>query len=117
MAEPVRTGEQRQVKRTLRRLMVHYGTDATNKTAFTRNISDTGVFLQTNMPFKPGTTIQVRFELMNREFQLWAKVMWARKVPAQLAHVMQAGMGCRFIDPPEAYVDTYKAFARSAGSA
>ena len=107
--------DNRTVKRAPRRLMIRYGVDGPEKTAFTRNISDTGLFLQTNMVLRPGTTIQVKFELLKREFTLWAKVMWARKVPAQLARVMMAGMGVRFIDPPPAYLDTYQIWAKQIG--
>ena len=105
----------RKVRRAPRRLMVRYGVDGPNKTAFTRNISDSGLFLQTNMVLQPGTTIQVKFELLNKEFTMWAKVMWARKVPAQLAQVMMAGMGVKFIDPPEAYLETYQAWSKQIG--
>ena len=108
-------GNKRRVKRAPRRLMVRYGVDGPEKTAFTRNISDTGLFLQTNLVVQPGSTIQVKFELLNREFIMWARVMWARKVPAQLAQVMMAGMGIRFIDPPAAYTETYQAWAKQIG--
>ncbi len=111
------SGDKRKIRRASRRLMVRYGVDGPNKTGFTRNISDTGLFIQTNMVVTPGSTLQVQFELLNRQFTIWAKVMWARKVPAQLAQVMQAGMGVKFIDPPEAYTDTYRAWAKSGGIA
>ena len=106
--------DERSVKRASQRLTGCYGVDGPHKTAFTRNISEAGLFIQTNVVLTPGSKLQVKFELMNRQFTMWAKVIWVREVPDQM---MQAGMGMWFIDPPEAYTDTYRAWAKSVGIA
>jgi hypothetical protein len=80
--------------------MVRYGTRATDKTAFTRNISERGLFLQTNSVMKPGSTIQVRIQFPEQEFHMWARVRWAKKAPGQLVGIVAAGMGVKFIEPP-----------------
>jgi Tfp pilus assembly protein PilZ len=85
--------------------MVRYGTSKAEKTAFTRNISESGMFLQTNAVFKPGTTIQVRFEIEEQPFTMWARVVWAKKVPPQLAHILGCGMGICFIEPSPEWVE------------
>jgi hypothetical protein len=79
--------------------MVRYGLGRPDKTAFTTNISKTGAFLRTNQVLKPGTTIQVEFVFPDQPFSLWAQVMWSKKVPAQMAHILLCGMGVRFINP------------------
>ena len=110
--------DERSVRRVSQRLMVRYSvSNGPNETAFTRNISETGLFIQTNMALTPGSMLEVQLELMKRQFTMCAEVMWVQMVPAQLTHEMQAGMGVNFIDPPEAYTDTYRAWAKSGGIA
>ena len=103
------------VKRAHRRLMVRFGTRAPEKTAFTRNISDTGMFLQTNTVLKPGTTLQVRFEISNQQFKMWARVVWAKKAPAQVVHLLGSGMGVCFMSPSPEWLETYERWAKENG--
>ena len=120
-AEPKRTTsastDKRIAKRARRRLMVRYGTGSPEKTAFTRNVSDTGLFLQTNSVLRPGTTIQVEVIFPDRAFKMWARVVWAKKVPAELAHMLSCGMGICFIDPPADWIEYYHIWARKMGVA
>ena len=108
-------GNKRVIKRANRRLMVRYGTREPEKTAFTKNLSESGMFLQTNSVFKPGTTIQVLMEFPDRTFNMWARVVWAKKVPAQLTYILGSGMGICFIDPTAEWVEYYKRWAKSKG--
>ena len=107
--------DKRVTKRTRRRLMVRYGTGPNAKTAFTKNLSDTGLFLQTNAVLRPGTTIQVEIVFPDRSFTMWARVVWAKKVPPQLAHIVACGMGICFIDPPADWIEYYHHWARKMG--
>ena len=93
--------------RTRRRLMVKYGTDKADRTAFTKNLSETGLFIGTNNVFKPGTTIQVELKFPEHTFNMWARVVWAKKVPSQLAHVVECGMGVCFVDPSPEWLEFY----------
>jgi len=104
--------EKRVTDRTRRRLMVKYGTDKADKTAFTKNLSGTGLFIGTNNVFKPGTTIQVELKFPDRSFNMWARVIWAKKVPTQLAHVLECGMGVCFVDPPPEWVEYFDQWRR-----
>jgi Tfp pilus assembly protein PilZ len=108
------SGEKRKLKRAKRRVMVRYGTRTTEKTAFTKNVSETGMFLQTNAVFKPGTTIQVQAEFPDQTFTMWARVVWAKKVPPQLAHILGSGMGICFIDPTSEWIEYYHRWARDS---
>jgi hypothetical protein len=89
--------------------MVRYGTSAVDKRAFTKNLSETGICLKTNAVVRPGTTLQLEIQSEEIKFSMWGQVIWAKKVPPQLAHVLDCGMGIRFIDPDSGWID----FART----
>ncbi len=99
-----REGDNRSAPRARKRLRVRFGVEALEKTAFTKNLSETGICLRTNQVLPPGTTLQVEIQTPEASFSLWAKVVWAKKVPPQLAHVLDCGMGIRFIQPGEDWV-------------
>jgi Tfp pilus assembly protein PilZ len=96
--------------------MVKYGTSTSEKTAFTKNVSETGLFVGTNQVFKPGTTIQVQIQFPERTFNLWARVVWAKAVPPQLAHVLECGMGLCFVDPGAEWFSFYRDWAKKIGA-
>ncbi len=115
MATTTGLGNKRKLLRAKRRLMVKYGTTSPDRSGFTKNLSDTGLFVHTNNVFPPGTTIQVQIHFPDRVFSHWARVIWAKRVPAQLAHLVECGMGVCFIDPPSDWLDYYKSWAGKAG--
>jgi Tfp pilus assembly protein PilZ len=108
--------EKRVKGRAKRRLMVKFGTSAADKTAFTKNVSETGLFVQTNSVFKPGTTIQVTIQFPDNSFSMWARVIWAKAVPPQLAHVLECGMGVCFIDPSAEWLKHFRAWSKKVGA-
>ncbi len=112
-AAPKGRKENRTKGRARKRLMVRFGTNQPDKSAFTKNISETGLFLQTNSVFPPGTTIQVHLQFPDRDFSMWARVVWAKKVPPQLAHILECGMGICFIDPPVEWISYFRSWTRS----
>ena len=85
-------------RRTRGRLRVRYGVQTLDRSAFTNNVSLSGAFVKTNNVLKPGTTMQLEFEFPEQKLTLWAQVVWAKKVPVQMAHILHCGMGVRFID-------------------
>jgi Tfp pilus assembly protein PilZ len=94
--------EKRVKDRAKKRLMVKYGLDKADRTAFTKNVSEAGMNLKTNHVFKPGSTLMLEVHMPDKVFSLWARVAWAKKVPPQLAHVLDCGMGLSFVEvPPE----------------
>jgi Tfp pilus assembly protein PilZ len=95
--------------------MVRYGLTSADKTAFTKNLSETGMFLQTNSVFKPGSTIHVQLQFPKQTFAMWARVIWAKTVPPQLAHVLECGMGVHYIDPPAEWFEFFKEWKKKAG--
>jgi len=92
--------EKRDIVRARKRVMVRYGIHKADKTAFSKNVSRTGIYIQTNSVFKPGSTLQVELTFPDRTFSLWARVVWAKKVPPQLTRALDCGMGVTFVEPP-----------------
>jgi hypothetical protein len=93
-------------------MMVRYGIEAMDKAGFTMNVSLTGAHIRTNNVFNPGTTMQVELEFPAGKKTLWARVVWAKRVPPALAHVLPCGMGVRFVDPPEDWQETFERWER-----
>ena len=96
--------EKRESNRSPKRLMVRYGNDTKSYCAFTKEISRTGLKLQANRVFKPGSQLQIEIDMDALKFVMWARVVWAKKVPQQLAHILDCGMGLLLIDPPADWI-------------
>ncbi len=111
----MRNGPETPAPRARRRVMVRFGAAKLERTAFSKNLSETGAFLRTNSVHAPGSTIQIRMELDGRPFAMWAQVVWAKKAPPRLAHVLDCGMGIRFIDPPTDWLTRFRAWRERAG--
>jgi len=111
----VSQNDKRAHNRAKRRMMVRYGASAADKTAFTKNVSETGLFLQTNQVFKPGSTIHVQIQFPKDTFSMWARVVWAKTVPVGLAHVLECGMGVCFIDPSPEWIAFFHEWKKKAG--
>jgi Tfp pilus assembly protein PilZ len=107
--------EKRVEGRTKRRLMVRYGLNEVSKTGFTRNLSDSGMFIQTTQIFKPGTTIQIEVVFPSGKFAIWGRVVRARRVPAQLTSIMASGMGIKFIDSGDEWREKFTAWKAGKG--
>lgn len=100
--------ENRITNRAKRRLMCRYGVEKPNKTGFTMNLSETGVFIKTNNVYAPGVTLQVELVFSESTFAMWGRVVWTKKVPSQLAHIMECGMGICFIDPTPDWIEFFE---------
>ena len=87
--------------RAKKRLMVRYGLEKPDRMAFTKNISMTGIHIQTNNVVHPGRLIQIEIKFPDRTFVLAGRVIWAKRVPFELAHKLHCGMGAQFVDPGE----------------
>ena len=110
-----RPSDSRETNRARRRMMVRYGVSRLEKTGFTGNVSETGLFVRTNMVMPPGTMLQLEVSFPERNWSLWGRVVWAKKVPPQLAHVLDCGMGVCFVDPPEEWYDFFATWKAKSG--
>jgi len=102
----------RVTNRAKKRVMVRYGVTGLDRTGFTRNVSETGMAIQTNQVFAPGTMLQIEMKFPDRTVTLWARVVWAQRVPAALAHRLPCGMGVQFVDPGSEWPAYFKTWAR-----
>jgi uncharacterized protein (TIGR02266 family) len=94
--------------RTRGRIRVRFGTENLDRTAFTMNVSQTGAFVRTNQVFPPGTTIKVEFTFADgKALTVYARVVWAKRVPPQMAHLLVCGMGLRFINPGPGWLEMF----------
>jgi hypothetical protein len=90
--------EKRDIQRHKKRITVRFGIDDVNRVAFSEDVSITGMFIKTMKKCPPNTKIKVEFEIANNKVELEARVMWAKKVPQNLFHlVKKSGMGVRFL--------------------
>ncbi|MBZ5638699.1 MAG: PilZ domain-containing protein [Acidobacteriia bacterium] len=107
--------ERRVILRARARLLVRFGIAAPEKTGFTKNVSESGLFVHTNQVFEPGTTIQLKVQFPDGPFSFWGRVMWAKQVPPQLAHLLDCGMGIRFLEPSPEWLAYYEKWKRKFG--
>lgn len=87
----------RDVKRHRKRLTMKFGVDLPSRVAFTDDISREGMCIRTAMVCPPGSRLTIELNLPDGTVaKLGGKVMWAKKVPANMVHlVKKCGMGIR----------------------
>jgi hypothetical protein len=91
--------EKRDIRRIKKRISIRFGIDETVRVAFTEDVSMTGMFITTPYVITPNTKIKIQIDLPEGgRVEVEARVMWAKKVPANLFHlVKKSGMGVRFL--------------------
>lgn len=90
--------EKRIIRRLKKRLTIRFGIDSANRVAFSEDISTTGMFIKTANVCSPNSRIRIEFTIDDQLVQADARVMWAKKVPQNLFHlVKKSGMGVRFL--------------------
>lgn len=88
--------------RKMRALPVRFGTGPTLFAAMTGNVSESGLFVMTLVPFDPGTDLRVLIDLDTGPLGLRGKVVWKRQ---RIVLGRPVGMGVQLITPPEPYRD------------
>lgn len=90
--------DKRNIKRLKKRLTVRFGMEEASRVAFSEDISRTGMFIKTANIYPPNTRIKLDLDISGATVQMEARVMWAKKVPQNLFHlVKKSGMGVRFL--------------------
>lgn len=107
--------ESRKILRAKARLLVRFGVRELDRSAVTKNVSASGLFVHTNHPYRPNTTVQISVQFPERTFHFWGRVIWAKQVPPQLAHVLDCGMGICFIEPSVEWIEFYSEWKRKYG--
>ncbi len=86
--------DNREIKRSRKRLKARFGVDQLKHLGYTEDISSGGIFIQTISVLRPGTKLQVQLTTNDgRQVLFKGQVRWAKKVPPQLLRKLKAGMG------------------------
>lgn len=85
--------------RKRKRVAICFGTDAAgSRRAFTEDLSPLGMFIKTANVCNPNTVLRIELLVDNEPICLDARVMWAKRVPQNLFHLVKKnGMGVRII--------------------
>lgn len=91
--------DKRDLRRIRRRISLRFGIEEAVRVAFTEDVSMTGMFIKTPNVAIPNTKIRIEFDIPDgTTIAIEARVMWAKKVPQNLFHlVKKSGMGVRFL--------------------
>jgi len=100
--------EKRNLDRHRKRMALRFGVEEAMRSAFTEDLSTTGLFIKTAYAPPPGSVITIELTLEDaRQVLLVAQVRWVKKVPPQMIHLARkGGMGVkiiRFISGEEDY--------------
>ena len=91
--------DKRNTRRHRKRLTLKFGVRESDRFAFTEEISPHGMFIKTANAAPPGSTIKIDLSLGEDDVvTMEARVMWAKKVPANMVRlVRKCGMGVRIV--------------------
>lgn len=89
--------DKRNIRRHRKRLTLKFGIQESDRFAFTEDISHNGMFIKTANGAPPGSKIKIDLALSEDNIvTMEARVMWAKKVPANMVRlVKKCGMGVR----------------------
>lgn len=90
--------DRRSTPRFAAQLEVRFGEQGLDRLAPVGNISEGGLFIQTNEIYKTGTRLWLSIELGDTTVQLTGEVMWAIRVPEHQTDYMEHGMGVQLLD-------------------
>ncbi len=91
--------DKRDIRRIKKRITINFSDDKVVKVGFTQDISMIGMFIHTPYVLPPNSKIKIKITLPEGStVELVALVMWAKKVPPNLFHLVKKnGMGVRFL--------------------
>ena len=95
--------DKRRSPRYKRRIQLRFWSldDRNPRKGFTHNVSVTGMFVASSVPFKPGTRIFVEIPTTSEKLILQAEVRYSARVDPMLQKVKSSGMGIRFLTVEE----------------
>ncbi|MBI5195753.1 MAG: PilZ domain-containing protein [Nitrospirae bacterium] len=97
--------EKRKTGRVAKRLEVKFQSPV-EKTAITNDLSETGIFIKTNMGVNDGNIISFKMNLPNtQEIPLTGRVARSVRTMLGLIGESKSGIGVHLVDPPENYVN------------
>ena len=81
------------------RLRVAYGIMEPEFVGYADNVSERGLYINTNRVFKNGTRLNLEIEFPARSVRLVGEVVWAIRVPEHERSSMVCGIGVEFVGP------------------
>lgn len=98
--KPLKTKPSRRLNRRLPVQFRPFG-ELQSHVGYTSNLSETGMFVATIRPLKPGTQVDIEVGDKKRAQHLDAVVVHARKMPPGYQRVHPSGMGLFLLHPAE----------------
>ena len=105
--------EKRRFPRVLVRALVDYESPGTFLYDYSTDLSEGGLFIETQKPLSQGTTLTLRFTLPNvdRVFQIQGRVAWLNE-GSKPAGKLPSGMGIEFMDMDAADRKTLQTYVK-----
>ena len=89
-------------------LSVSYGVSKTDRSGLVGNISEEGLYIDTDEVYRVGTRLLLRIEFPDRSICQHGEVAWAIGAPAHMQASMMCGMGISFIDADPSWPEYYR---------
>lgn len=94
--------ERRARPRALIRVLVDYESSGTYLYDYSNDLSEGGLFIETEQPLQKGSKLNLRFTLPNLDkvFEITGKVAWVNQVPKHDSKPVKGrpGMGVQFVN-------------------
>jgi uncharacterized protein (TIGR02266 family) len=90
------------------RLPVHYGASGEERSAFAENISEGGMYINTNEVYRVGDRLNLRIEFPEGTLQKRGEVVWAIRAPEHQRDALMCGMGISFADGDPAWPSFFR---------
>lgn len=100
--------DKRRKSRIPARLSVRFGSRACDLPAIAENISEEGLYINTNRIFPVGTTLQIQIEFPDCAIFRHAKVVWAIQAPEHMREDLICGMGVEFVGHNPEWYPVYR---------
>ncbi len=107
--EPAGDSAPDQPARVTRSIPVVWGEGTPSNPGASLNVSATGMFVATETPPEPGSTIRLRLVMGALSLPLRGRVTWKRAAPDP-ARSLEAGMGIHLLSPPSIYKSYVRQF-------
>ena len=96
-------------KRVALRTTIKFGLEKPpTHTSFVTDLSLTGVCIQANRVFKPGSKLFLTVFIDNKSFEAEGVVTWAKKAPPAMVRLTRNGMGIEFTRADQGLIDICK---------
>lgn len=89
--------EKRRDPRTIIKIKIDYETEGAYLYSYSKDLSEGGIFIQTNKPLKVGERIKLSFILpeLLEKIETWGEVAWVNEAGTE---GLTEGMGVRFVN-------------------